>query len=42
MTISGELHCEEMTLETVIVATQGFSDSNKIGQGGFGIVYKVH
>ncbi|XP_020874186.1 receptor-like serine/threonine-protein kinase SD1-8 [Arabidopsis lyrata subsp. lyrata] len=40
MTISGELHCEEMTLETVVVATQGFSDSNKIGQGGFGIVYK--
>ncbi|CAH8277574.1 unnamed protein product [Arabidopsis lyrata] len=36
----GELHCEEMTLETVVVATQGFSDSNKIGQGGFGIVYK--
>lgn len=23
------------------IATEGFSDSNKIGEGGFGSVYKV-
>ncbi|XP_020589358.1 receptor-like serine/threonine-protein kinase SD1-8 [Phalaenopsis equestris] len=27
-------------LETVLVATQNFSISNKLGEGGFGIVYK--
>ncbi|XP_019087494.1 PREDICTED: receptor-like serine/threonine-protein kinase SD1-8 [Camelina sativa] len=36
----GELHFESMELETIVQATQGFSDSNKIGKGGFGIVYK--
>ncbi|ESQ46735.1 hypothetical protein EUTSA_v10028322mg [Eutrema salsugineum] len=36
----GVLRCEPMDLLTVATATQHFSDSNKIGQGGFGIVYK--
>ena len=26
---------------TIRVATQNFSDANKLGEGGFGIVYKV-
>lgn len=28
-------------LETLAEATGGFSDSNKLGEGGFGHVYKV-
>jgi hypothetical protein len=28
-------------LQTVMAATANFSDVNKLGQGGFGIVYKV-
>lgn len=28
-------------LEIIMAATDGFSDLNKIGQGGFGTVYKV-
>lgn len=27
--------------ETVQAATDNFSEANKIGQGGFGVVYKV-
>ncbi|KFK28716.1 hypothetical protein AALP_AA7G037600 [Arabis alpina] len=43
--LSGEYKTEElelplMELEAVIMATQNFSDSNKLGEGGFGIVYK--
>ncbi|KAK6932400.1 Gnk2-homologous domain [Dillenia turbinata] len=30
-----------MTFETVKQATENFSDANKLGQGGFGAVYKV-
>jgi hypothetical protein len=26
---------------TIRVATKNFSDANKLGQGGFGVVYKV-
>lgn len=44
-TQKGELvSCEElpfMDLDTIITATDNFSDSNKLGQGGFGSVYKV-
>ncbi|XP_023641357.1 receptor-like serine/threonine-protein kinase SD1-8 [Capsella rubella] len=29
-----------MELNNIVLATQGFSDSNKIGKGGFGVVYK--
>lgn len=28
-------------LETILAATDSFSDANKLGQGGFGPVYKV-
>lgn len=28
-------------IATLVVATDKFSDGNKLGQGGFGIVYKV-
>jgi len=30
-----------MTLASIRVATDDFSDRNKLGQGGFGAVYKV-
>lgn len=30
-----------MTLATIKAATGDFSDTNKLGQGGFGAVYKV-
>ena len=28
-------------LESILVATDNFSDANKLGQGGYGPVYKV-
>jgi len=31
----------QFDLATIEAATNGFSDENKIGQGGFGVVYKV-
>lgn len=30
-----------MEFEAVAIATNNFSNANKLGQGGFGIVYKV-
>lgn len=30
-----------LDLEAIAEATSGFSDENKLGQGGFGPVYKV-
>ncbi|KAG7572045.1 PAN/Apple domain [Arabidopsis suecica] len=36
----GGLQCAPMELEHIVNATEKFSDCNKIGQGGFGIVYK--
>ncbi|EFH56858.1 predicted protein [Arabidopsis lyrata subsp. lyrata] len=36
----GGLQCAPMDLEHIVNATEKFSDCNKIGQGGFGIVYK--
>jgi hypothetical protein len=30
-----------INLATILAATNNFSDSNKLGQGGFGPVYKV-
>ncbi|CAF2188787.1 putative serine/threonine-protein kinase receptor [Brassica napus] len=43
--LSGENKIEELELplielEAIVKATENFSNSNKIGQGGFGIVYK--
>lgn len=31
-----------LDLEAIAEATSGFSDENKLGQGGFGPVYKVN
>lgn len=31
----------QFDFETIRVATENFSDANKLGQGGFGVVYKV-
>lgn len=43
---SGEDEVENLELplmefETVVTATEHFSDFNKVGKGGFGVVYKV-
>lgn len=43
---SGESNIDELELplfdfSTVAMATNDFSDENKLGQGGFGSVYKV-
>ncbi|CAH8357665.1 unnamed protein product [Eruca vesicaria subsp. sativa] len=43
--LSGEDQIEELELplmefEAVVTATDQFSDSNKVGKGGFGVVYK--
>ena len=44
---SGEAAVDELELPlfditTLVVATNKFCDENKLGQGGFGIVYKVN
>lgn len=44
---SGETAVDEIELPlfditTLVIATNKFSDENKLGQGGFGIVYKVN
>jgi hypothetical protein len=31
----------QFNFATIRVATENFSDANKLGQGGFGVVYKV-
>jgi hypothetical protein len=31
----------QFDFETIRLATNNFSDANKLGQGGFGTVYKV-
>lgn len=31
----------QLDFETIKVATNVFSDENQLGQGGFGVVYKV-
>ena len=31
----------QYNFDTIRVATSDFSDSNKLGQGGFGVVYRV-
>lgn len=32
---------KQFPLETLVAATQGFHSKNKLGEGGFGPVYKV-
>lgn len=44
---SGERDKDDLELPlfdstTIAMATNNFSDENKLGQGGFGIVYKVN
>lgn len=36
-----DLELPLMEFEAVAIATNNFSDGNKLGKGGFGIVYKV-
>lgn len=36
-----ELELPVIELEAVVKATDNFSNCNKLGQGGFGTVYKV-
>lgn len=43
---SGERNMDDIELpmfdfNTITMATDNFSEANKLGQGGFGIVYKV-
>jgi hypothetical protein len=47
--VSGEAEDEISSAEslqfdfgTIKVATENFSNANKLGQGGFGVVYKVN
>lgn len=37
-----DLELPLMDFEAVAIATDNFSNANKLGQGGFGIVYKVN
>lgn len=37
---SGQLVTENFSIEEINKATQNFSQANKIGEGGFGTVYK--
>ena len=41
LTDVGDVESLQFDLATVEAATDRFSDENKIGQGGFGVVYKV-
>lgn len=40
-TVADEFELPLFDLSTLAVATEDFSDANKLGQGGFGCVYKV-
>jgi hypothetical protein len=37
----GRAHCTIFDLQTLQEATEHFSEKNKLGEGGFGAVYKV-
>lgn len=36
-----DLELPLMEFDAIAIATDNFSDANKLGRGGFGIVYKV-
>ena len=38
---SEDMEVPFFTLATIVIATNNFSSHNKLGEGGFGIVYKV-
>lgn len=38
---TSDLELPQMELNALVMATQNFSDFNKLGHGGFGSVYKV-
>ena len=38
----GSVESLQLGFGTIKVATDIFSDANKLGQGGFGVVYKVN
>ena len=37
----GSVESLQFNFDTIRVATNDFSEANKLGQGGFGVVYKV-
>ena len=37
----GSAESLQFDFETIKIATDDFSDANKLGRGGFGVVYKV-
>lgn len=41
-TAEDELDLPLYDLNTIVIATNNFSDVNKLGKGGFGSVYKVN
>lgn len=41
MVVDHEFELPLFDIAILVVATNKFSDENKLGQGGFGIVYKV-
>jgi hypothetical protein len=38
----GRAHCTIFDVPTLQEATENFSEKNKLGEGGFGTVYKVN
>lgn len=40
--VGSEESCFEFSFNTIRAATDDFSEPNKLGQGGFGEVYKVY
>ena len=39
---SEDLEVPFFSLATIVIATNNFSNDNKLGEGGFGLVYKVN
>lgn len=36
-----DIESSQFDFDMIKIATNGFSDENKLGEGGFGVVYKV-